>query len=239
MKYCILLIAVAVNLVSSRQRLNFEDVKDKVPHVLHMPYLSSQSDLRPSTPDESLSVQLTLTVDGETGRSATIEANIAPALISEQYAEIHYQADGTSKTTYLPNAQRRCYWRGTVQFSDGSIGETAFSSCRRDSQPHIAYLNGQDLESNEFSNDFHYVNGLIRDLSNGNDYVIQPKNWVGYVEQIRNRTERRRLVGRGMQQSFAARASTVRKRRDLESNVTDAIGSNDDNEDFFRRTFHL
>ena len=112
MKYCILLIAVAVNLVSSRQRLNFEDVKDKVPHVLHMPYLSSQSDLRPSTPDESLSVQMTLIVDGETGRSATIEANIAPALISEQYSEIHYQADGTTKTTYLPNAQRRCYWRG-------------------------------------------------------------------------------------------------------------------------------
>lgn len=119
-----------------------------------------------------------------------------------------------------------------VQFSDGSIGETAFSSCRRDSHPHIAYLNGQDVESNEFNNDFHYVNGLIRDLSNGNSYVIQPKNWAGYVEQIRNRTERRRLIGQEMQKSFAARTSTVSKRRDLESNVADAIGSNDDNEDF-------
>ena len=111
-KYCILLVAVAANLVSSRQRLNFEDVKDKVSHVVHRPYISSQSDLRPSTPDESLSVQLTIIVDGETSRSATIEANIAPVLISEQYSEIHYQADGSIRTTYLPNAQRRCYWRG-------------------------------------------------------------------------------------------------------------------------------
>jgi len=73
----------------------------------------------------------------------------------------------------------RCYWRGMVQFSDGSTGSMAFSTCSRHSIPHLEYLDGERTALATES-PLHYILGTIHDHSTGEHFGVEPRDFKGY-----------------------------------------------------------
>ena len=175
---------------SKKTARSFEDVRDTVAHVVHQPKLELSSSLFAAehTPahDDDLAVRLHLPV-GADGRTAVVDARVAQNLVAPGYRETFLYSNGTRSHTTLPASQRRCYWRGTVSFSDGATGSMAFSSCGRTSRPHSMFLAAHDGHSAADTVDqlalgtpLHYVHGLIRDHTNGEQYAVEPREWLAY-----------------------------------------------------------
>ena len=185
---------------------SFEDVRDTVAHVVHQPKLELSSSLftaeHAPTNDDELAVRLHLPVDAN-GRTAVVNARVAQDLVGPGYRETFLYSNGTRAYTTLPASQRRCYWRGTVAFSDGATGSMAFSSCGRSSRPHSAFLAehdghlGDTVDQLALSTPLHYVHGMIRDHTNGEQYAVEPREWLAYRQsnhQPATKTEPRNLA---------------------------------------------
>jgi hypothetical protein len=174
-----------------------DDLLHSVPHALHRPTIHSASGLGAHVPDHDLALRMELPL-GSSGRTATVTASVARNLVSADYTETIYRADGSAEVVVLPDSQRRCYWRGDVTFSDGATGSMAFSSCGRTSRPHAEYLasttttttttssttakkvsgDGSDKPANS---PMHYIRGLIRDHHSGKEYAVEPRDWAGFA----------------------------------------------------------
>lgn len=102
-------------------------------------------------------------------RNCSVYASKVGSLISSNYKEIIYSNSETYQNNnnlvdYMNNGAFNSHWRGTVEFSDGSIGFTAFSTC----------LIKQTCLTYDLDGSIQFFKGIVHDDTNGIEYMIEP-----------------------------------------------------------------